>query len=67
MCSLERENFDFQRDKSVISSDFVMDCKNLRRVLLLFFSDEEEGFWKGVFMIEITVLPNRKADCRVIK
>lgn len=51
----------------MISFDFVMDYKNLRRVLLLFFSDEEEGFWKGVFMIEITVLPNRKADCRVIK
>lgn len=43
-------------------------CKKLERgFFFFFFQKREENCWKEVFTIAITVLPNRKADCKVIK
>lgn len=45
---------------------FVIIVKNLREGFF-FFQKREENCWKEVSTIAITVLPNRKADCKVIK
>lgn len=42
-------------------------CKKLERGFFFFFQKREENCWKEVFTIAITVLPKRKADCKVIK
>lgn len=46
---------------------FVITVKNLREGFFFFFQKREENCWKEVSTIAITVLPNRKADCKVIK